>query len=93
MNNLSSCLFVEQSHPTLNIINGHHSGKVVAIIADGHRIIKSASGLLSFEQDKPWICNGDTFFLNDSVHMFKCLRNNWLTEKCAELEYQFDGIV
>ena len=23
----------------------------------------------------------------------KCIRNNWLTDKCGELEYEFDGKV
>ena len=37
--------------------------------------------------------DNDTFLLYDFVHVMKCVRNNWLTEKCGELEYEFDGVV
>ena len=37
--------------------------------------------------------NSDTFLLYDFVHVMKCIRNNWLTEKCGELQYEFDGCI
>ena len=33
------------------------------------------------------------FLLYDYVHILKCIRNNWLTEKCRELEFGFNGKV
>ena len=29
----------------------------------------------------------DMFLLFDYVHLFKCIRNNWITEKTQELEF------
>ena len=37
--------------------------------------------------------NQDTFLLYDFVHVMKCVRNNWLTEKTGELQFEFDGCV
>ena len=37
--------------------------------------------------------NEETFLLYDYVHIMKCIRNNWLTERCGELEYEFNGEV
>ena len=28
------------------------------------------------------------FLLNDTVHILKCIRNNWITEKLKILEYK-----
>ena len=30
------------------------------------------------------------FYLFDYVHVLKCIRNNWLTEKCGELEFEWE---
>ena len=38
VSNLSSSFLIEQSRAILDIINGHHLGKVIVIFADGHRI-------------------------------------------------------
>ena len=31
------------------------------------------------------------FLLFDYVHLFKCIRNNWITEKTQELEFVYEG--
>ena len=42
---------------------------------------------------KPWLSkNSDIFLLFDYVHVVKCLRNNWLTEKTKKLQYTFNGV-
>ena len=38
VSNLSSRFLIEQSCPTLDITNGHKSGKVITIMANGHGI-------------------------------------------------------
>ena len=93
VSSLSSSLLMEQSRPILDIINGHRSGKVIAIIADGRRINQKCFRTIAFEEDKPRIYNGDTFLLYSYLHIFKCLRNNWLIDKCGELKYEFNGVV
>ena len=56
------------------------------------------SSLVSSAIDSPgrsklWLSkNSDIFLLFDYVHVVKCLRNNWLTEKAKKLQYTFNGI-
>ena len=33
----------------------------------------------------------DSLLLYDFVHVMKCIRNNWMTEKNGELLYEFEG--
>ena len=40
----------------------------------------------------PWLTTAHIFLLFDYVHLLKCIRNNWLTEKVAELEFTVDGV-
>ena len=50
---------------------------------------------LQVSSETPWIgsCSSDpetTFcLLFDTVHLFKCLRNNWLSEKCKEISLSY----
>ena len=38
--------------------------------------------------DSPWKTKDDIFLLFDFVHLLKCIRNNWITEKTQELSFK-----
>ena len=44
-----------------------------------------------FDTIVPWGTKDDIFLLFDFVHLFKGIRNNWITEKMQELEFYIDG--
>ena len=47
--------------------------------------------LSSFRADKPFyglVQNKFFYLLNDTVHILKCIRNNWFTEETKQLEYK-----
>ena len=44
-------------------------------------------------EGKPWLGTDNTILLFDYVHVFKCIRNNWITEKCGELKNEINGDV
>ena len=41
---------------------------------------------------KPWLTADNTYLIYDFVHLFKNIRNNWLTEKTGELRFVWDGV-
>ena len=41
--------------------------------------------------NEPWRTTNDIFLLFDFVHLLKCVRNNWITEKMQELEFYYEG--
>ena len=42
--------------------------------------------------DAPWVTkDGKLFLLYDYVHLMKCIRNNWLTEKCGEILFETES--
>ena len=45
----------------------------------------------TFDTVSPWRTTDDMFLLFDYVHLFKCIRNNWITEKTQELEFVYEG--
>ena len=60
--------------------------KVVALISDNNRINGNASGKNCYGSLKksiphPYDPQSELFFLFDTVHLFKCIRNNWLNVK------------
>ena len=61
-------------------------GEVTCIISDGNRtnqaFIKSYKTVLG----KPWLTADNTYLIYDFVHLFKNIRNNWLTEKNRRTE-------
>ena len=71
------------------------ANKVLAIMADGHRINQKCFKMLNPDSDtkcKPWLIKSSSQFLfYDYVHVVKCIRNNWLTEKTQKLRYTFNG--
>ena len=64
-------------------------GVVVGSITDNHKINQHYCKLFTRKSDfeavhplnpeRPW------FLLYDSVHLLKCIRNNWISEKCQKL--------
>ena len=44
-----------------------------------------------FDTIVPWRTKDDIFLLFDFVHLFKGIRNNWITEKMQALEFYIDG--
>ena len=81
----------EQSTPILEAVSSHETSQIVAIIADGHKTNQKCFKNLGTIKNKPWLLNEETFLLYDFVHVMKCVRNNWITEKSGELEYEFEG--
>ena len=46
-----------------------------------------------FETISPWQTTDNIFTLYDFVHIFKNLRNNWITEKSKELNFMNVGVL
>ena len=44
-----------------------------------------------FDTIVPWRTKDNIFLLFDFVHLFKGIRNNWITEKMQELEFYMGG--
>ena len=65
----------------------------VAIISDGNRVNKKFVKMFDPKPDTPWVTKDEKLFLlYDYVHLMKCIRNNWLTEKCGEILFQISEI-
>ena len=61
-------------------------GEVLAIIADSNRVNQRFFKKIEKAEENPWIRKDSTFLLYKYVHVSKCMRNNWITEKCGELK-------
>ena len=64
-------------------------GKVRAIITDNNRV--NQAFYRKFNCSSPWLTNDGTFLLFDFVHVLKCIRNNWITEKTGEIKFDYRG--
>ena len=67
---------------------------VICLISDNNRINRNMFTELGNGELKPWIihpCCSERklFFLFDSVHLLKCIRNNWLGQSDSERTYCF----
>ena len=89
VSNLSSNFFKSQLTPILQAINSVVGGRVLAVITDGHKINQKLFRCLNNVPDKTWCGQEGMFLLYDYVHLMKNIRNNWLTEKSGELEFEF----
>ena len=58
---------------------------VMCIICDNNRI--NQAFFKKFSLVSPWRTEDNTFLLFDFVHIFKNIRNNWLTEKTGEISF------
>ena len=65
-------------------------GKVIAIICDNNHVNQGFYKLFETVPGKPWRVTGETpiFLLYDYVHLWKNVRNNWLTEINQEIEFR-----
>lgn len=66
-------------------------GKPVAVIMDNNKV--NQVSIISMSHELPFLCSTASheepfYLLNDTVHILKCIRNNWLTEKTQELEFR-----
>ena len=76
---LTSTFLHEQVCAILDILINYLSfGKVIAIIADNNRTNQAFLKLFQTVESKPWKTTGGLFLL---------FRNNWITEKVKELEF------
>ena len=66
---------------------------VLAVIADENRVNQTFFQTFKTVRGKPWLCEDNMFLPYDYVHILKYIRNNWLTEKCRELEFEYNGKV
>ena len=78
-----------QCQPIINNIRSQPEGEVLSIIADGNRVNQNFFKKFPTVEGKPWLGTNNCFYLFDYVHILKCIRNNWLTEKCGELEFEW----
>lgn len=85
---LDSNFLFQQTQLLLSAIK-NFGGKVVAIVSDGNKVNQSM--FKKFDCVNPWLTHDGIFLLFDFVHLFKNIRNNWITEKCQELEFFIPG--
>ena len=69
-----------------------YGGHVLAIVCDGLRTNITFFGLFDgYDINKPWVvphpcCQEKSLYLlTDTVHILKCIRNNWYTEKLQRI--------
>ena len=63
--------------------------KIVALICDGNQVNKSFFKRFETVAGKPWLTKKkNMFLLLHYVHLLKCIRNNWLTEKCGTIAFK-----
>ena len=87
---LTSTFLHEQVCAILDILNSSF-GKVIAIIADNNRTNQAFFKLFQTVESKPWKTTNGLFLLFDYVHLIKSIRNNWITEKMKELEFDIQN--
>lgn len=99
VSSLSPSFVVEHLTQVTHVIT-ENGGSVVCFMSDNHPTNRSAFN--SFRKDQetdPYICHlpidssDRIFMLNDPVHLFKCIRNNWFTEKSRTMTINFRGRV
>ena len=90
VSNLTHQFIIDQVAPLINAVETEN-GKVIAILSDGHSTNRKCFKKLS-SPSKSWLKNdSETFLLYDYVHAVKCIRNNWLTEKTGQIQFEWQG--
>jgi hypothetical protein len=93
VSNLTSDFQLEQCKLIVDTIESSMSnGKVIAIITDGNKVNQSFFSKFKTVDGKPWLCQNGSYILYDYVHLLKCIRNNWLTEKLGQLQFTHNEI-
>ena len=78
--------FLVQNLQEVKDLISNNNGSVVGLICDNHPTNRSAFQIFN-ESDS----SEPLFLLNDTVHLFKSIRNNWFTEKSKRLTLTFRG--
>jgi len=69
-------------------------GNLLCLISDNHPVNRSVYERFVPDQETPWLgiipVGVSCVLLQDPVHLFKSLRNNWLTEKTGTLKIASD---
>jgi hypothetical protein len=71
-------------------------GEVLCFISDNHPTNRSVYQSFASNEDKPWLGNIDKqhfVMLHDPVHLFKSIRNCWLTEKTGTIQIKLNDKV
>ena len=89
--NLTADFLYSQFNPIAEAIKEVENAKVLAIITDGQQVNQKLFRQLNTSYDEPWLGADTTFLMFDYVHLLKCIRNNWLSEKCGQLQFSWDG--
>lgn len=66
-------------------------GKPACLICDGNRTNQKLFKMFSTVESKPWLTTDGMYLLFDFVHLIKSIRNNWLTERMGELNFEQDS--
>lgn len=69
------------------------NGNVIALICDGNRTNQVLFKRFEVITEKPWLTIDNKFLLFDYVHIVKNIRNNWMTEKTGELNFEDGGVL
>ena len=65
------------------------NGELIATIFDNNRV--NQTFIKNLIMNEPWLTKDGMFLLFDFVHILKSVRNNWITEKCQKLSFEYDG--
>ena len=69
------------------------NGSVISVINDNNRVNQNFMTLFNTSPAEPWLTlptvdiPGNIFLLCDFIHIFKCIRNNWITEVTKEIQF------
>ena len=87
---LDSAFLYEKVTNIVNLIN-RLNGHAIAVICDNNRINQAFFQKFDTVANKPWVTKTGLYLLFDYVHIFKNIRNNWITETCSELQFYSEG--
>ena len=60
------------------------------VITDNNRTNQAFFKRFNTPESKPWKTSDGIFLLCDYIHSLKSIRNNWLTEKTQNLEFEHE---
>ena len=94
ISNLTAQFLYKEATSIVETIESDSPNKVLAVITDGHRTNQKCFKMLNPDPNKPWFTqSSNRFILFDYVHVIKCIRNNWLTEKTKQLLFKWKDSV
>ena len=90
---LTPAMIYDHITPVVEMIK-ENGGTVSALICDNHPTNRSFYSSLRPDPKIPYrgiLCDVPLYLLNDTVHLFKSVRNNWITEKNQHLSLKFEN--